>query len=362
MTSRERLMITMRNGQADRVPCTANTFAPSMFELAGEEMAARLIQEMDVLLDVHVVPDAEWYLGAEYMERRKIIEEGNIVTEIIDTPKGPLRQVLRRDPGMLDWCEEHWFKDESDVEKFLSFPYRPPQPDMTELNYWQERLGDEGIAMVVFGDAVCLPGLWFRPNQFMLQCMDNLPMIQDLLEVANERVKDFIVNAAKLGVEVFRFSGAELTAQNLMGPGWFEKLVFPYDKELVDVAHEHGCIAYTHCHGKVSAFLDGLADTGTDALDCLEREPLGDMTLREAKERIGDRVCLSGNLDDFLVIASKSSEEVRQEAIDCIRQAGEGGGYILGGTASGMYTPEMAENFLVMAEVAREYGTYPLSL
>ena len=79
------------------------------------------------------------------------------------------------------------------------------------------------------------------------------------------------------------------------------------------------------------------------------------MDLAEAKRRIGDRVCLVGNLDDMEVVETREVAEVKQMARACLEQAGPDG-YLLGGTASGTYTERGARNFMALVEVAEEYG------
>ena len=80
----------------------------------------------------------------------------------------------------------------------------------------------------------------------------------------------------------------------------------------------------------------------------------GDVTLAEVKARVGDRICLKGNLDDMAFLTLSTADEVRAAAADCLAQAAAGGGYILSGTDAGIYRPEWVQSFLVMGEVARE--------
>ena len=49
------------------------------------------------------------------------------------------------------------------------------------------------------------------------------------------------------------------------------------------------------------------------------------MTLAEVKARVGDRICLKGNLDDMAFLALAPEEEVRAAAEACIAQAAEAG-------------------------------------
>jgi uroporphyrinogen decarboxylase len=52
--------------------------------------------------------------------------------------------------------------------------------------------------------------------------------------------------------------------------------------------------------------------------------------LRLAKERIGEQVCLIGNVDPLAVMLQGSAATVEYSARACIAAAWDGGGYILG--------------------------------
>ena len=56
----------------------------------------------------------------------------------------------------------------------------------------------------------------------------------------------------------------------------------------------------------------------------------------------------------MLVLDSKSEAEIREAGETCIRLAGHGGRYILGGGTSGIFTPRIAEGFLTLARVSAE--------
>jgi uroporphyrinogen-III decarboxylase len=102
----------------------------------------------------------------------------------------------------------------------------------------------------------------------------------------------------------------------------------------------------------MSGFLDRLADLGMDALDPLEAPPWGDCEIGDAVKRIGDRVCLVGNLDDMEIIERLPTEEVVRIAEERLDAAGASG-FVLGGTASGTYTERGARNFIAIADMVR---------
>jgi uroporphyrinogen decarboxylase len=78
--------------------------------------------------------------------------------------------------------------------------------------------------------------------------------------------------------------------------------------------------------------------------------------LGDAKERVGRRVCLMGNVDTTLLLTGNPSR-VEAEAKRCIGDAAIDGGFIL---SSGCEVPLGAplENVEAMVVAARKYGTY----
>ena len=56
-----------------------------------------------------------------------------------------------------------------------------------------------------------------------------------------------------------------------------------------------GMLRHIHCHGPISTCWR-LRRLGANCLHPIEPPPLGDVTFADAKRRIGDRVCLGGNI------------------------------------------------------------------
>jgi uroporphyrinogen decarboxylase len=81
--------------------------------------------------------------------------------------------------------------------------------------------------------------------------------------------------------------------------------------------------------------------------------------LARAKEMVGDRLCLLGNLDITHILVDASREEVFEAVHRSILEAGRGGGYILAPTNS---HPGMdVQHLRWMLEAVGEYGRYPLT-
>jgi len=79
-----------------------------------------------------------------------------------------------------------------------------------------------------------------------------------------------------------------------------------------------------------------------------------------AKQKVGDQMCLLGNLAPGGVLKNGTPEEVEEACRQVIEKAAPGGGFILGSSGSvARFTP--LENLQAMVRACEKYGTYPLS-
>jgi len=84
---------------------------------------------------------------------------------------------------------------------------------------------------------------------------------------------------------------------------------------------------------------------------------MGDVDLAEVKRARGDRIALMGNLHTTEVMLHGSAEEVFSAGVAAIRDAGEGGGFVLStGDQCGRDTPD--GNLLSLVRAAEERGVY----
>jgi hypothetical protein len=127
------------------------------------------------------------------------------------------------------------------------------------------------------------------------------------------------------GVELLRIGGAWTS---LLGPEMFRELVLPYHRRVSDALRAVGGLTLLHCCGHVSRMLEAYAEAGWDGLEPLTPPPLGDTRLEDAKRRVGDRVCLKGNLDPVHVMLEGDRDSVARAARDCLAAGMPGGGYV----------------------------------
>ncbi len=159
---------------------------------------------------------------------------------------------------------------------------------------------------------------------------------------------------------VFRVVGPEYAAPPYMPPALFERYVVPYDTAMNRTIRESYNWPRMHCHGKIRGVLDMIAATEPAALDPCEPPQQGDIELDEVKRRIGQHVCLMGNVE-LRDLEGCTPQQVRGIVRRCMDQAKVGGRYVLMPTAGPINVPLAArteENYLAYLEAGREYGGY----
>ncbi len=358
-SSQKRILAVLNNSIPDKVPVCPR-LDPKWLQNAGPELAETIIRTTDVALYIDILPDVALFFGQEARDRFRSETRDGLRHEELDTPKGTLTRLIHIETDMMDWAEKNFFDTPEDVEKALSIPYAPAQIDLTEYRHWEQRIGAEGIVLAHVGNALCCPGLWFSPENFVMQaCSDATELVLQLAARVNKSIMDVTTQCLDSDIRFFMQSGAELASQTIMGPEWFDRFITPFDKPVAELIRSRGGYTWCHCHGKISAIHKQLADLGIHVLSPCEKPPLqGNIELAELKRSIGGKVCLAGNLDDLALLASGNREQIRAETLACLTAGMPGGGYMLGGTEGCVFSRNTAEAYLYMCELRDQYGKY----
>lgn len=358
LSSRERILTVLDGGVPDKVPVCPR-LDPKWLDNAGPELAQTIMRTTDIALYVDLLPDFVLYFGQEARERFRSETRGALRYEELDTPKGILTRLIHIEPDMMDWAEKHFFETPDDVDKALSIPYTPGRVDLTEYRTWERRIGPEGIVLAHLADALCCPGLWFSPENYIIQaCTEATDTVLRLMAHINRSILDVAAHCLDNGVRFFMQSGAELASQTLVGPEWFGRFVTPFDKPVAELIRRRGGYTWCHCHGKIAAIHRQLADLGIHVLSPCEKPPQGNITLAELKHSIGDQICLAGHLDDLSLLASGKRDLIRAETLACLQAGMPGGKFMLGGTEGCVFSKENAQGYLYMCELRDQFGVY----
>jgi uroporphyrinogen decarboxylase len=138
----------------------------------------------------------------------------------------------------------------------------------------------------------------------------------------------------------------------MLNPKLLDSLYGDGYRRLTRTAHDLGMKLVIHSCGNVYDLLPWFADCGFDGVHALE--PTAGVELKKAKEIIGDRLCLLGNVDVTHILVDASKDEVFEAIRQSIADAGMGGGYIVAPTNS---HPEISvQRLRWMLEAVEKYG------
>ena len=143
------------------------------------------------------------------------------------------------------------------------------------------------------------------------------------------------------------------SSNDFISPDAFRRLSLPSLKDLVERLKADGRPSVLHCDGNWDLNFEALRELPAG---CAVVELDGTSDIFKAKEIIGDRMCISGDVPaDMLALGSTS--EVDEYCHRLIEEVGRGGGFIL---ASGCEVAPNAkpENVKTMVESVVKYGYY----
>lgn len=358
MTSKARLVAALDRRQPDRLPVTTHHVMPYFLErqLGGISY--------DEFFDRFGLDAIRWFMAyrpdatrGEYFDpnhepgflepHRVVSDQWRTETESLPhpefptvryrfvTPKKTLTMVLQSNDH-TSWVTERLVKEKRDIEILAAYAAQP-KCDVDAVNREADAFGERGLVrgFINFFDVYGQSGCWqdaavlFGIEELILATYDDPQWVHEFLQVLFERKKVFVESLQGARYDVIEHGGGDASS-TVISPRLFDRFVAPYDARLAELAHAAGQRVVYHTCGGMMPLLERIADLGVDAMETFTpREMGGDTNLREAKRRIGSRVCMIGGFDQLHFFNGITPEETRREVRRCFEQAGAGGGFIL---------------------------------
>ncbi len=281
----------------------------------------------------------EWGMlqSGDWRIEREAIETGTFPATryTIHTPRGLLTAEIQKNM-YTEWMTERPVKQKSDID--LLAEYLPaPVCDLAAVKVRAEGFGDRGLVrghipcFDLYGqpgcwqDAACLVGI----EKLILETYDDPAWVHELLGILQRRKLAFIRTLNGAAYDLLELGGGDASS-TVISPRIFDQFVAPYDSVLIQAAHEAGQRIVYHTCGGMMPLLERIADMKPDAMETFTPVGMGgDVDLRQAKRRIGDRVCMIGGFDQFHFFIDNTAGQTRAEVRRCFEEAGGGGGFIL---------------------------------
>ena len=195
---------------------------------------------------------------------------------------------------------------------------------------------------------------------FFKQLHKNPKFVKDVYDTyANFNIAMF--NAyMDAGAEVFCEAGdLAFKTGPFYNPKLYEELLQPAYKKLTDAVHDRGGKIFLHTDGQITSLLDFIINSGFDGLQGLE--PTAGMDIGAVRKKVGNKLCLLGNIDVSHVLTKDGTKQDVFDAVkNAIKSAGQDGSLII--SPANMHHEVLPQQLRWMVEATHKYGTYPLNL
>lgn len=380
MTKRERMITTLSNKEADRIPVAPDISCMIPCKLTGKHFYDVLLYSNPPLWKAYI--DAldyydfdGWFIygslqwKCDYEISQKTYEERDshgrhVFVQEIDTPKGVLRQKTVYPDYDCETPIEKLIKNFK--EDFPKIKYLFPEItgfDDSLFQIQKKELGEKGImALAAFPPGFATLLYYFEGNveAMTYAYYDEPELFKEFCDITEKDQLKKLEMILEVKPDSLLTGGSG--SITLASPELFDELSLPGLKKITRMCKEAGVISGVHSCGKEMHVIKRCAEeTDLNYINPLEIEPMGDSDLATAKKLYGNKLALMGNLHTTEIMLKGSVTDVRRESLKAILDAGVGGGFVLStGDQVGRDTPE--ENIREMINTCKEFGTYPLNI
>jgi len=359
MDGKERILTALSVSQPDRVPLyihginevpilgigkhiTDGLPDPKQFYEMNDSEKMKLL---DTLFLIHEVFGVDGFTSFEIGHEMEI-DEKNV--------RDDWGVIYRRNPHGLPVPVGHPLKDAGDLHHF-PIP-EPERAHLMLLDLARDRFkGTVALFWLMRGVFVHSWRLTGMEN-YMLKLYQDPGFIHRIAAMVTEYNLKQLEMLAGAGLDVLVVEDDIAATGNLLiSPRHFKEFVNPYNRKLVNRAHELGLKVVRHSDGNLWSIMDILIDSGYDGINPLE--PQAGMDLKKVKDAYGGKICLLGNIDCKELLPAGTPDQVEAAVKQAIEVAATGGGYILCDSNS-LHPGVNPENCIAMFEATKKYGQY----
>ncbi len=333
MTSRERVLITLRLQEPDRVPwvefyvddyLASQLMRKPVFAPRGAKIPPQVLEVIDLDNITFSLRPPE-YVEVRELSGIKYVGKGLLKT------KDDLKMVNLPDPN-----NEAFYMP---ARQFLD-KYRGEDKAM--------------VATIRFG--ISTTYLSMCMEDFSLALYDDLSFVTTLLDMFSDWSAIVVKHINELGFDLISVHD-DIASTNgpIFSPEVIRELFLPRMRKVADNIKLPWIY---HSDGNIIPILDDLLTLRMNGIANIEPSA---MNIVQLKKDYGDKICLIGNIDLVYTLTRGTVEETEKEVKERIEQIGPGGGYILA-SANSLTRYCKPENVLAMNRTLLEYGNYPINV
>ncbi|MBU6392540.1 MAG: hypothetical protein KGQ83_09910, partial [Planctomycetes bacterium] len=179
-------------------------------------------------------------------------------------------------------------------------------------------------------------------------------LVHSLMNVVTQSVKNLVDAYVKAG-------GVPVTVEpvatgSMISEKHFREFALPYLKEVYSHIHSYNLPGVLHICGKTKRVIKCMAESGADILS------IDNIDLLDAKELVGEKVCLMGNVSPTDGMLKGNPDIIGSMVKECISKASNSprGFIVATGCEVPIKTPH--ENMIAFLEAGREFAQLPINL
>ncbi|MCC7360618.1 MAG: uroporphyrinogen decarboxylase family protein [Anaerolineales bacterium] len=236
-------------------------------------------------------------------------------------------RIKERPLGAPD-LEEALVKD--DVDALVNVDVATIENDPVVQNLRQaarlvaKAIGDDVIVTVTAWGPFTLAGQMYGVEAFMKATFKKPDQVHKMLNFATRLLKQFYAPLLEERVIPMLAIADPTGSGDLISDRIFRAFSLPYLQPLIAWAKSYDAHTWLHICGNTTDKLESIAETGAS---CFSLDYKVD--LAAAKQKVGGKITLAGNIDPVSILNQKGPHEVRAAALACITAASQGGGFIL---------------------------------
>ena len=249
----------------------------------------------------------------------------------------------------------------TDRKDFEAFPWEElEKPELLHQLYEVKEYLPEGMKVIAnSGKIFTLTWMLMGFNNFGTKLIMEEDLVSDIFQkVAEVQLKllEKIFDMPHVGA-VWIVDDLAFGSGPIISPQAYRDHVFPWYKKIAERCHANDVLLLQHSDGDLTSLMEDIVEIGSDLLHPIDPTC---MSLRETKEKWGDRLAFAGNVSNEL-LRSGTPEEVEERVRYLMKHVAPGGGYCL---AAGNSVTEWGkfENYIAMLRAAEKYGKYPIQL
>ena len=384
MTPRARILAAIRHQPLDRVPCSprlgqALRILYDDANTPADDLTLRAVRSGDLPLDPQfpVTTDVPCLIRATDADARgvkdieievSVRDDGpcDLITRVIHTPAGPLREVRRKPkPGRREYGlapnpahVERLVKTRDDLARLRYLVPDPADYPVGQVYHQTaDTVGQDGLVLAV----VCSPwdyqaGYAYAMEDAMMAYFQDRAFFDELAGIWFDKMMAETRAVLDAGCRAVFGSWFFTSLSVGWSPAIFRECFLPMIRAHVGLVHAYDAVYDYYDDGTCMGIADMMAEAGVDVFETLTPPPVGDVDLAELKRRVGDRVCLKGYVDLLYVLKMGTPDDVDATVRQAMEAAAPGSGFIIG-TSDSVREGTPRANVAAYFDAVRRYGS-----